>query len=218
MIQYILQRADEEEVSIGKTRLMKLLYLLDVEFYRLYRKTYTELEWVFYKFGPFAFEIEGMLQSIGVTEEEIPLKGDKIFKKIVCEYSMPREEYTVPLEARNITGNLIKEWGLSDLNELLDYVYFETEPMENAKFNEKLDFSKVVPFKKEEIVKISLDARKKIKQVCENIKTRLEKIEKPILHYSSSKTDLEITSIWDKEETPNLSYLSGMVTFKKDNK
>ena len=31
---YILERAENQEITIGKTRLIKLLYLLDIENYR----------------------------------------------------------------------------------------------------------------------------------------------------------------------------------------
>ena len=50
--------------SIGKTKLVKLLYLIDVENWRRRRKTLTGLEWRFYHYGPYAFEIEDALNEL----------------------------------------------------------------------------------------------------------------------------------------------------------
>ena len=80
-ILYIIKKSQEERFPIGKTRLIKLLYLLDVEYYRNYKKTYTGLDWKYYKFGPYAFEVDKICESIGITEEEKNLKNNKIFKK-----------------------------------------------------------------------------------------------------------------------------------------
>jgi hypothetical protein len=44
-----------------------------------------------------------------------------------------------------IIGDLVKKWGGADINRLLDYVYFETEPMENAHRGDILDFSTIQP-------------------------------------------------------------------------
>jgi hypothetical protein len=46
-------------------------------------------------------------------------------------------------ELETIVDRIVKEWGDADLNKLLDYVYFETEPMQNAKRGDVLDFSSV---------------------------------------------------------------------------
>jgi len=55
LILYIFKKADEEKILIGRTVLVKLIYLLDVEFYRTNRSLYTGLEWIFFKYGPYAF-------------------------------------------------------------------------------------------------------------------------------------------------------------------
>ena len=38
---------------------------------------------------------------------------------------------------------MVRQWGLEDLKTLLDYVYFETEPMQQAHRGETLVFSKI---------------------------------------------------------------------------
>ena len=38
---------------------------------------------------------------------------------------------------------MVRQWGLEGLETLLEYVYFETEPMQQAHRGETLDFSKI---------------------------------------------------------------------------
>jgi len=59
-------------MHIGKTRLIKLLYLLDIENYKSYQRIFTELDWIFYKYGPYAFEIEKFLDLWRDADPGIP--------------------------------------------------------------------------------------------------------------------------------------------------
>ena len=54
-------------------------------------------------------------------------------------------EATLPDEVVSLVRRLVNKWGDAPLNKLLDHVYFDTEPMENAKRYELLDFSGLVP-------------------------------------------------------------------------
>lgn len=143
---YILERAENKEVSIGKTRLIKILYLLDLENYKLKQMILTGLNWIFYKYGPYTFEIEEFLNKIGIEEEEIYMGGGKIFSKLKKEFG--EEDIKLDIETKSIIEKLIEEWGTAELNELLDYIYFDTEPMMKAQTRgEILDFSSVMPAK-----------------------------------------------------------------------
>jgi hypothetical protein len=129
--------------EIGKTKLIKLLYLLDLENFRSNKKTDTELNWIFYKYGPYAFELEEFLENIGVIEEEIPTKGGRVFLRLGIDH---QEEVEIGIEKRLILDSLIKEWGDASLSELLDYVYFDTEPMMEAQTRgETLNFDFIKP-------------------------------------------------------------------------
>ena len=44
---------------------------------------------------------------------------------------------------KRCVDNVVEQWGLDSLPAILDYVYFETEPMQDAKRGEYLDFSKI---------------------------------------------------------------------------
>lgn len=214
-ILYLIKMAQEERVPIGKVRLMKLLYLLDVEYYRYYGEIHTGLEWVLYKYGPFVFEIEDLLGEIGVTDEEIPLEKGRSFKQLKYDFDMWGEDIKLPFKARGVLDNVFKQWGSTDLNRLLDYVYFDTEPMEGAQFQRKLDFSKIIPHKRKEKIAISPDTKKKLRKICREIKQSLDEIEIPSEAHLMPSQDVEITSIWDREEVAKLGFLQGIVKFGK---
>jgi hypothetical protein len=164
---YILERAERQEIPIGLTRLIKLLYLLDIENYRSQRKTFTELDWTFYKYGPYAFEIEEFLENIGVTEEEIPIKGGRVLLRLGIDH---QEEIDIGIEKKAILDSLIEEWGDASLSELLDYVYFDTEPMMGAQTRgERLEFGSIKPKSYYAVKKYEVD-EKRGKEIIQKIK------------------------------------------------
>ena len=79
----ILKQAREERYSVRITKLVKLLYLLEVEYYRIYQKQLTELEWKFFYYGPYAPEIEEILRSPDIDQEEIDISDERIFRKLL---------------------------------------------------------------------------------------------------------------------------------------
>lgn len=51
VIMYFLKRAEEEHFSAGMVRITKLLYLLDVEYYRDNGSIFTGFNWIYYKYA-----------------------------------------------------------------------------------------------------------------------------------------------------------------------
>jgi len=129
-----------------KTKLLKLIYLADLEFYRRNRRTLSGAGWIFYKFGPWFPEYEQLLQ-------QLELEGSI---RVVPNPKADIDSYLVePLRQvsfdRLVLGvsealcikNQIAAWADVPTGELLDYVYFMTEPMRGAERNTPLDFSSV---------------------------------------------------------------------------
>jgi hypothetical protein len=57
----------------AKTKILKLLYLFDVEYYRFHRRTFTNFEWKFFHLGPWAAEYDSTLSGLvaqGVLSED----------------------------------------------------------------------------------------------------------------------------------------------------
>jgi len=165
------------EIGFGKTKLVKLLYLIDVEYQRLYSHKLTELEWIFYHYGPYAFAIDDVLKQLDIDipqEEAMTASGNraKIFKPIKAIHSEFENSSDVK---KYLVDRVIDQWGFEELNPLLSYVYFHTEPMQNAHRGDILDFSKIIhTLAKKKLVYLPIpkeqqqDMRKKFEQIKEH--------------------------------------------------
>ncbi len=148
LIGYVVSRLEEMEATFGKTKLVKLLYLADVENYRRYGQKLSELDWVFYHYGPYALEIDQALREIelDIPQEEVTTANGH--RAVVFRPSRHVEtdfEKQVSSREKMVVDRVLKQWGLEELNPLLSYVYFYTEPMKDAKRGEPLDFAKIAP-------------------------------------------------------------------------
>ena len=144
---YVISQLADMEVSFGKTKLVKLLYLIDVEFYKLCSRTLTGFDWVFYHYGPYTSTVDQVLKQLDLDipqEDVITASGHKaIVFKPSRQIDLEFEEQASNLE-KSIVDRVLREWGLEELNPILSYVYFHTEPMKDAQRDELLDFSKIV--------------------------------------------------------------------------
>ena len=134
-------------VGFGKTKLVKLLYLMDVENYRIRRTTISGLEWRFYHYGPYAFEIDDVLREmeLDIPQDEVRTgTGHKARVFRLSRELRPRLNDHLPSSRElRIVNTVIRDWGETELNPLLNHVYFCTEPMEHAERGDVLDFSTV---------------------------------------------------------------------------
>lgn len=129
---------------VTKTKLLKLLYLFDVEFYRQHRQTFTGFGWKFFHLGPWAAEydpaLEGLLaQGILSERHSSSSEYDTIFydpgKRVETHHAV------ATVKDESILLNVLKRWGTSTTGEILNHVYFQTEPMDAGIRNQLLDFS-----------------------------------------------------------------------------
>ncbi len=60
VIKAILTRARERDGYVTKTKLLKYLYLFDLEHYRRFGNTFTGFTWTFHLYGPWAREFEDL--------------------------------------------------------------------------------------------------------------------------------------------------------------
>jgi hypothetical protein len=143
LIRYIVSEVQDQDGVILRTRLVKLLYLCDVEYYRLRRLRLTDLNWRRYYYGPFAFELQDITQRMGLNmgEEEVDFATGHGVKYVV--YDVPNPDQWLEVTQKSVIDRVIKQWGNEDLEVLLDYVYCDTEPMQGAQFRGPLDFRKI---------------------------------------------------------------------------
>ena len=142
----ILTRIEEVEGAANKTKLLKLLYLTDIEFFRDTGDTLTGFDWIYYLYGPWSGEYDGLLKQLeaeGVIRLEPWAAGGIEGERIVASERLPLERVIASADVFFRARRQIDTWADRGVPRLLDYVYFETEPMQGAAKMERLDFRKV---------------------------------------------------------------------------
>ncbi len=141
IVSYVVQRGS----YVTKTKLLKLLYLCDVEYYRIFRRLLTGFQWKFFHLGPWTREFDPLLK-------ELIASGVLAESRSRTEFETRLLETFEEFELAKIFGTLREEtpvkrvldrWAESSTGEILDYVYFYTEPMEHGIRNEPLDFTSI---------------------------------------------------------------------------
>jgi hypothetical protein len=153
------------------TRLVKLIYLADIEWRRRHSgEPLADLSWKFLHYGPYAIELAEPLGDPDMEVTDIAGRG-QARRFNFDEESLAQRE--VPEELSRIIAPLIERWGAADLNELLDYVYFDTAPMESAKRGDLLDFSGLPPV--QPTIRPRFD-ESKIQRIRERIRARVRSL------------------------------------------
>jgi uncharacterized phage-associated protein len=203
---YFLKRAGEEHFPVGKVRITKLLYLLDLEYYRDHGSTFTGLNWIYYKYGPYTAEIDDVLSQVGIKLEEEAFTSKKSIKRLMVSESV--SAYSVDTHLENYLHRIWTAWGMESLPRLLDFVYFETEPMLDAKRGEPLNFNKVTKKEIPKKIKWTSEKQKKLQEIGKSIREKLTKISLPASPQFPQETT-EILRIWDEDEIADLRGLKG---------
>lgn len=145
LVKAILTRVKGRDGYVNKTKLFKYLYLIDLEHYRRTGGSLTKFAWIFHHYGPWAQECESFYSELRHQSEIRVRPGSR--PDLETEFvhsSEPKEledvidEVGLELAIRRI----VDKWADQPLREMLNYVYFHTEPMEDAERGKVLDFSK----------------------------------------------------------------------------
>jgi len=130
-----------------KTKVLKLLYLLDIESFRKTQNTLTGFDWIFYLYGPWAASYDDALSAAEESKKiriVTPEPDNEGATFINSAERVPLSE-VFPNVVQELTAKrIIEAWAGRPTVELLDYVYFHTAPMRDAKRGAALDFSSVV--------------------------------------------------------------------------
>ncbi len=177
LIPAIISAVVERGGYVTKTKLLKLLYLFDVEYYRLFRKTFTELDWKFFHLGPWTAEYDAVISSLvelGDVEQYSSQKSeyDTQFFRTPEERDFSKLFPTFAEEAPLRT--VLNAWADATTGEILDHVYFRTEPMEHGIRNARLDFSYIPQGQPLRYARSSSGTEaKQIKRLRERVRARL---------------------------------------------
>ncbi|MBI4535311.1 MAG: DUF4065 domain-containing protein, partial [Ignavibacteriae bacterium] len=168
----VLSEAVDKGKSLGKTRLVKFLYLTEVEYYREIGERLTELRWLFYHYGPYALELEDILAEPKFKRSEFKTEDDRDVILFRVAEPMPSYARRVDVKVSLLVKKIVGRWIDKTLAELLDFVYFETEPMQTAeRRGELLDFSTVK--KETQTVVIPLTASKETRRKVDELRKRI---------------------------------------------
>jgi hypothetical protein len=179
LIQYIVWYATDRGVKLTFLRLVKFLYLVDLTWARENKgEPLTGWPWKFVYYGPFCIEsldaIEKAYYSGFIKKDTYPSKFvDEDYNLYWCS-EKPDISESMPSFLKSPLDDAISKWG-DDTYGLLDYVYFDTEPMLDAKKGDLLDFSKARKFEKPieiKMRKLNPESVAKGKEILERLKTK----------------------------------------------
>jgi hypothetical protein len=147
LIAAIVSHVQRNDGYITKTKLLKLLYLFDVEYYRIHRKTFTGLQWMYFHLGPWTDEYDPILRDLVSRNILIPSQSSNSDYETTFYRTPERVEVFKLFPQFGDEKSLrvvLNAWGNKTTAEILDHVYFRTEPMEKGERGKLLDFS-VIP-------------------------------------------------------------------------
>jgi len=149
LVYAIVWYASNRGEKLTTLRLVKFLYLADLYNARISMgQTLTGWPWAFVYFGPWCQQVNEAINSVtrngAVLVKEYPSKYDdeKDYRLFWLEDTdeEPKITDSLPTYVWSRLQWAIQKWA-DDSYGLLDYVYFETEPMIEAKPGAVLDFS-----------------------------------------------------------------------------
>lgn len=138
LIAYIVARSRDRGITLTRTKLVKLLYLIDIERVRSRRQPLTGLRWVFFHYGPYAYELIDELEQMEGAEIHAETWHDSVLYRGAP--GAPNGE-SWPETTRMTVDRVVDRFAPLELNALLDYVYFHTGPMVEAVRGEPLDLA-----------------------------------------------------------------------------
>jgi hypothetical protein len=130
LIAAIATIAKDKQVFLSKTKLLKLLYLFDVEYFRQHRSTFTGFAWKFFHLGPWTHEIDTILEDL--IREEVLIARQSARPDFDSTTYVPVKDQQIGVVLSDIHDEfalkrVLNAWIDRQLGEILDHVYFHTE-------------------------------------------------------------------------------------------
>jgi hypothetical protein len=132
---YILDAARGRGITVTRARLVKLLYLVDVERVRGRREPITGIAWTYEASGPSAAGLDATLREL-----ETRAKDGASWGRSVARDSTHGDAWVAG--TKMLVDGIVRDCAGLDLNALLDRVYFETGPMAGAERGKPLQLDR----------------------------------------------------------------------------
>jgi|SRR5215469_5009441 len=209
LVTAIVSYVTEHGGSVTKTKLLKLLYLFDVEFYRAHRKTFTGFQWKYFHLGPWTREFDPLLETLvasGSITEHVVERPDFDAKFLQSNEPIDLKGAFNDFKDEILLRTVLDTWGQSSTGEILDYVYFRTEPMEHGVRNEPLDFSRILEqapeaYKRPSSGKTEGEIKKMRREFSESLTKRLQSTG---FEFTAPRYDEEFQAAMEKLDAGNL--------------
>jgi hypothetical protein len=187
---------------------LKLLYLFDVEFFRTNRRIFTGFEWKFFHLGPWTSEYEPIVNGLvgnGILLEQISSRSEYDTKFFRSSEQHDLSKLFASFADEAVLRRVLNTWAENSTGEILDYVYFRTEPMEHGIRNERLDFAHIQQETPARYVRSSSGANQKdIRRLRKELASRLSSIETPkTFEFTPPKYDDQFQAEMDRLEKQN---------------
>ncbi len=140
--------ARERGYNLTTVQVVKYLYLADLYHARRHGgQTLTSLPWTFVHFGPYCSE---SIQAIDAAVDDRALverltyessSGKDYYRYRVLASKEPALVDEIPYVVVSALKHAVRKYG-DDTAKLLDYVYFDTEPMKDIEPYDRLDFGR----------------------------------------------------------------------------
>jgi uncharacterized phage-associated protein len=189
-IDYIACVAGMEGYQLTITRFVKFLYLAEILYLQYSKERLTNWEWIFWDYGPYCtdslnaldvavknaiiistnysskFDEESDFKLIGYPKDRYKYQED-------LESHIAKIEKDIPVMVRIGMKQLIKKYG-GNTSELLNYVYFKTEPMKAASPRSKISFDHITQTDtKLEPIKVTIKNVKKMREAITRMKSNM---------------------------------------------
>ncbi len=191
LLLYIIDQLQDMEAEISTIRLVKMLYLIDLEYYKMHGSILTDIEWVYYHHGPYFFDVGDILQSasIDLDAREVTTRSGRGF----TYRSLEDQDISTDVDyaTEQLINRILKKWSLEDTSVLLEYVY-STPPIRMGQREKPINFGLAMEKKQPEKAK--------------------RKISNPAAYYSMLESESVLAREWDTpEEDKAWAYLSKKV-------
>ena len=128
----------------GTTKLMKLVYLVEVYYTRLYGERLTGTPFRYHDHGAFAAEVYDALEALegkGVIQDR-PVQTVEGHTAHIREPKIDRTKVTLSDEASAAIDEVLEDWGEPSLDEVIAYTK-RTLPFAGTKQGDLIDFSRM---------------------------------------------------------------------------
>lgn len=139
LLLYIVDQLQDMGAPISTIRLVKFLYLIDLDHYNQSYQTLTGINWVKYDYGPYFFDWPDLVRSVSLDleiEEVMTERGAGVTYRTIEEQDIPNVSYAIKV----MVDRVLKQWAYEDTSILLENVY-ETMPVKHGEYCEPLDFT-----------------------------------------------------------------------------